>query len=81
MALNDFNFTKPNYIKGYLSQNVLSPKEAYLVSIKFSKITISFISVKDIVIKVEYQNKFYRYYVFSKKPLYSPYPNKIKEKK
>ena len=63
-----------------MSQNVLSPKEAYLVSIKFSKITISFISVKDIVIQVEYQNKFYRYYVFSKKPLYSPYPNKIKEK-
>ena len=71
MALNDFNFTKPNYIKGYLSQNVLSPKEAYLVSIKFSKITIPFISVKDIVIQVEYQNKF-RYYVFSKKPLYLP---------
>ena len=80
MALNDFNFTEPNYIKEYLSQNVLSPKEAYLVSIKFSKITIPYISVKDIIIQVEYQNKFYRYYVFSKKPLYLPYPNNIKEK-
>ena len=78
--LNDFNFTEPNYIKEYLSQNVLSPKEAYLVSIKFSKITIPYISMKDIIIQVEYQNKFYRYYVFSKKPLYLPYPNNIKEK-
>jgi len=80
MALNDFNFTEPNYIKEYLSQNALSPKETYLVSIKFSKITIPYISVKDIIIQVEYQNKFYRYYVFSKKPLYLPYPNNIKEK-
>ena len=43
MALNDFNFTEPNYIKEYLSQNALSPKETYLVSIKFSKITIPYI--------------------------------------
>ncbi len=64
--LNDFNFTEQNYIKEYLSQNVLSPKLAYFVSIKFSKIAIPYISVKDIIIQVEYQNKFYRYYVFSK---------------
>ena len=53
MALNDFNFTEPNYIKEYLNQNVLSPKEIYLVSIKFSKITIPYLSVKDIIINIK----------------------------
>ena len=80
MAINELNYTEPNYIKEYLSQNVLPTKEVYLISIKFSKITLPYVSLKDIIIQVEYQNKFYRYYIFSKKPLYLPYPNNMKEK-
>ena len=80
MALNELNFTEPNYIKEYLSQNILQTKDMYLISIKFSKITLPYISIKDIIIQVEYQNKFYRYYIFSKKPLYLPHPKNTKEK-
>ena len=80
MAINETNFTEPNYLKEYFSQNILSTKEIYLISIKFSKITLPYISIKNIIFQVEYQNKFYRYYIFSKKPLYLPYPNNIKEK-
>ena len=80
MAINELNFTEPNYLKEYLSQNILQTKDIYVISIKFSKITLPYISLKDIIIQVEYQNKFYRYYIFSKKPLYLPYPNNIKEK-
>ena len=80
MSLKEVNFTEPNYIKDYLSQNVLSTKEISLISIKFSKITLPYLSLKDLIIQIEYQNKFYRYYIFSKKPLYLPYPNNINEK-
>jgi hypothetical protein len=80
MALNDINFTEPNCIKEYLSQNILSTKEIFFISIKFSKITLPYVSLKDLIIQVEYQNKFYRYFIFSKKPLYLPYPNNINQK-
>ena len=80
MALNDLNFTEPNYIKEYFRQNILSAKEIFFIAIKFSKITLPYISLKDLIIQVEYQSKFYRYYIFSKKPLYLPYPNNMNEK-
>lgn len=80
MALKELNFTEPNCIKEYVSQNILQIKDINLLSIKFSKITLPYLSLKDIIIQIEYQNKFYRYYIFSKKPLYLPYPNIINEK-
>lgn len=80
MAIKELNFTEPNCIKEYVNQNILQTKEIFLISMKFSKITLPFLSPKDIKIQVEYQKKFYRYYIFSKKPLYLPYPNNINEK-
>ena len=80
MTLKELNFTEPNCIKEYLSQNILQSKDIYIVSMKFSKITLPYISLNDIIIQVEYQNKFYRYYILSKKPLYLPYPTNINEK-
>ena len=80
MAIKELNFTEPNCIKEYINQNILQTKEIFLISMKFSKITLPFLSPKDIKLQVEYQKKFYRYYIFSKKPLYLPYPNNINEK-
>ena len=80
MALKEINFTEPNCIKEYLSQNILQSKDIYTISMKFSKITLPYIPLNDIIIQVEYQNKFYRYYIFSKKPLYLPYPTNINDK-
>ena len=80
MELKELNFTEPNCIKEYVSQNILQTKEINLVSIKFSKITLPFLSLKDIIIQIEYKSKFYRYYIFSKKPLYLPYPDIINGK-
>ena len=80
MSLKELNFTEPNCIKEYLSQNILQEKEINLISIKFSKIALPCLSLKDIIIQIEYKSKFYRYYIFSKKPLYLPYPDNINEK-
>ena len=80
MELKELNFTEPNCIKEYVSQNILQTKEINLVSIKFSKITLPFLSLKDIIIQIEYKSRFYRYYIFSKKPLYLPYPDIINGK-
>ena len=80
MSLKELNFTEPNCIKEYLSQNILQEKEINLISIKFSKIALPCLSLKDIIIQIEYKSKFYRYYIFSKKPLYLPYQDNINEK-
>ena len=80
MALKELNFTEPNCIKEYVSQNILQAREINLISIKFSKITLPCLSLKEIIIQIEYKSKFYRYYIFSKKLLYLPYPDNINEK-
>ena len=80
MELKELNFTEPNCIKEYVSQNILQAREINLISIKFSKITLPCLSLKEIIIQIEYKSKFYRYYIFSKKLLYLPYPDNINEK-